>query len=188
MAIEVEIKLKIRDRQALAAKLTELGFRSGRLLRETDVYFRAKHHDFAERDEALRVRETEDLETGEKMAQLNFKGPKLDDASMTRREMETNVGDGGTVRAILEQIGFTPVIPVEKVRNYFHRGRLTACVDQVTGLGEFLELEILTESEEGRSAALTEIEEVLRQIGHSMEDTTRISYLSQLCSKLENEI
>lgn len=188
MAIEVEIKLKIRDRQALAAKLTELGFRPGRLLRETDVYFRAKHHDFAERDEALRVRETEDLETGEKTAQLNFKGPKLDDASMTRREMETNVGDGGTVRAILEQIGFTPVIPVEKVRNYFHRGRLTACVDQVTGLGEFLELEILTESEEGRSAALTEIEEVLRQIGHSMEDTIRISYLSQLCSKLENEI
>ncbi|MBD9156953.1 MAG: class IV adenylate cyclase [Lachnospiraceae bacterium] len=188
LAIEVEIKLKIRDRQALAAKLTELGFRPGRLLRETDVYFCAKHHDFAERDEALRVRETEDLETGEKTAQLNFKGPKLDDASMTRREMETNIGDGGTVRAILEQIGFTPVIPVEKVRNYFHRGRLTACVDQVTGLGEFLELEILTESEEGRSAALTEIEEVLRQIGHSMEDTTRISYLSQLCSKLENEI
>ena len=37
MAIEVEIKLKIRDRQALAAKLTELGFRPGRLLRETDV-------------------------------------------------------------------------------------------------------------------------------------------------------
>ena len=139
------------------------------------------------RAKALRVRETEDLETGEKTAQLNFKGPKLDDASMTRREMETNVGDGGTVRAILEQIGFTPVIPVEKV-HYFHRGRLTACVDQVTGLGEFLELEILTESEEGRSAALTEIEEVLRQIGHSMEDTTRISYLSQLCSKLENEI
>ena len=34
MAIEVEIKLKIRDRQALAAKLTELGFRPGRLLRE----------------------------------------------------------------------------------------------------------------------------------------------------------
>ena len=188
LAIEVEIKLKIRDRQALAAKLTELGFRLGRLLRETDVYFRAAHHDFVKRDEALRVRETEDLETGEKTAQLNFKGPKLDDASMTRREMETGVGDGETARAILEQIGFTPVIPVEKVRNYFHRGRLTACVDQVTGLGEFLELEILTESEEGRSAALTEIEEVLRQIGHSMEDTTRISYLSQLCSKLENEI
>ena len=98
MAIEVEIKLKIRDRQALAAKLTDLGFRPGRLLRETDVYFRAAHHDFVKRDEALRVWETEDLETGEKTAQLNFKGPKLDDASMTRREMETNVGDGGTVQ------------------------------------------------------------------------------------------
>ena len=188
MAIEIEIKLKIRDRQALAAKLTELGFRPGRLLRETDVYFRAAHHDFVKRDEALRVRETEELETGEKTAQLNFKGPKLDDVSMTRKEMETSVGDGETARAILEQIGFTPVIPVEKVRNYFHRGQLTACVDQVTGLGDFLELEILTESEEGRSAALAEIEEVLRHAGYSMEDTTRISYLSQLCSKLENEI
>ena len=186
MAIEVEIKLKIRDRQALAAKLTELGFRPGRLLRETDVYFRAAHHDFVKRDEALRVRETEDLETGEKTAQLNFKGPKLDDASMTRKEMETSVGDGETARAILEQIGFTSVIPVEKVRHYFHRGRLTACVDQVTGLGDFLELEILTESEEGWSAALTEIEKVLRHAGYSMEDTTQASYLSQLYFKLKN--
>ena len=187
VAIEVEIKLKIQDRQALAAKLLELDFHPGRLLRETDVYFRAAHHDFVKRDEALRVRETEDLETGEKTAQLNFKGPKLDDASMTRKEMETTVGDGGTVRAILEQIGFTPVIPVEKVRQYFHRGRQTACVDQVTGLGDFLELEILTEAETGRSAALTEIEEVLRQAGYSMEDTTRISYLSQLMKNRTGE-
>lgn len=188
MAIEVEIKLKIQGRQALTANLTDLGFRPGRLLRETDVYFRAAHHDFAKRDEALRVRETIDLKTGEKTAQLNFKGPKLDEQSMTRQELETTVGDGETARAILEQIGFTPVIPVEKVRQYFHRGRLTACVDQVTGLGDFLELEILIESEEGRSAALTEIEEVLQQAGYSMADTTRISYLSQLCSKVENEI
>ena len=130
------------------------------------------------------MREMEDLETGEKTAQLNFKGPKLDDASMTRKEMETMVGNGETAKAILKQIGFMPVTSVEKVRQYFHRGRLTVCVDQVTGLGDFLELEILTESEEGRSAALAEIEEVLRQVGYSMADTTRSSYLSQLCSKL----
>lgn len=188
MAIEVEIKLKIQDSQSLTAKLTDLGFRPGRHLRETDTYFGAVHHDFVKRDEALRVRETEDLETGEKTAQLNFKGPKLDDSSMTRQELETTVADGETVRAILERMGFTPVIPVEKVRQYFHRGRLTACVDQVTGLGDFLELEILTEAETGRSAALIEIEEVLQQAGYSMEDTTRMSYLSQLCSKFENEI
>ena len=180
MAVEVEIKLKIHDRQALIRKLTALGFVPGRLLRERDVYFRAGHHDFAKRDEALRVRETEDLETGAKTAQLNFKGPKLDECSMTRQELETAIGSGETVRAILERIGFTPVVPVEKVRQYFHREQLTACVDQVTGLGDFLELEILTESEEGRSAALTEIETVLRQTGYSMADTTRVSYLSQL--------
>lgn len=187
MAIEVEVKLKIHNRGLLLTKLTELGFRSGRLLRETDVYFRAAHHDFAKLDEALRVRETEDLKTGAKTAQLNFKGPKLDACSMTRRELETMVEDGRTVRTILEQIGFIPVIPVEKTRQYFHRGRMTACVDQVNGLGDFLELEILTESEEGHREALREMEAVLRQTGYSMADTTRVSYLSQLLNRTAGE-
>lgn len=121
MAIEVEIKLKIRDRQALAAKLTSwasapvgcCGRRTCTSAQSTTILQSGTKLCGCGRRKTWRP--------GEKTAQLNFKGPKLDDASMTRREMETNVGDGGTVRAILEQIGFTPVIPVEKVRNYFHR-------------------------------------------------------------------
>ena len=57
---------------------------------------------------------------------------------------------------------------------------MTACLDSGEGLGEYLELEILVEQEEDRQQALQQIEERLLSLGYSMQDTTRISYLSML--------
>ena len=51
---------------------------------------------------------------------------------------------------------------------------MTACVDQVTGLGDYLELEIIVETEAEREGALQRIENVLVSLGHSMKDTTDI--------------
>ena len=109
--------------------------------------------------------------------------PKLDQVSMTRQELETEVGDGETVRKILEHIGFCPVSAVEKKRLYFNKNNMTACLDNVKGLGDYLELEILTDTEEKRTEALKQIEDVLEALGYSMEDTTRTSYLSMLMKK-----
>ena len=46
-----------------------------------------------------------------------------------------------------------------------------------------LELEILTDTEEKRTEALKQIEDVLEALGYSMKDTTRTSYLSMLMKK-----
>lgn len=62
---------------------------------------------------------------------------------------------------------------------------MTACVDTVNGLGEYLELEKLVASDEERSEALEEIEGMLNKLGYSMQDTTRTSYLSLLMKKKE---
>lgn len=102
---------------------------------------------------------------------------------MTRQELETEVGDAKTARKILESIGFQPVIPVEKQRQYFHRENITACSDNVKDLGDYLELEILTDSEENHTVALQKIEDTLKQLGYSMQETTRTSYLSMLMKK-----
>lgn len=91
---------------------------------------------------------------------------------MTRQELETEVGDAKTARKILESIGFQPVIPVEKQRQYFHRENITACSDNIKDLGDYLELEILTDSEENRTVALQKIEDTLKQLGYSMQETT----------------
>ena len=99
---------------------------------------------------------------------------------MTRKEVELEISEGETGVELLKSIGFYPTTPVEKLRQYFHREQMTACVDQVTGLGDFLELEIIVEDETKRAAALSEIETLLIKLGYTMQDTTRTSYLSML--------
>ena len=62
---------------------------------------------------------------------------------------------------------------------------ITACLDNVHGLGGFLELEILADSEEEKGAELERIENILHSIGYQISDTVRISYLSMLQKEKE---
>ena len=180
MSIEVEIKLKIRDKNRLIESLRDVGFQQGDLVLESDVYYTSRHHDFEKLDEALRIRSIQNLSTGEKSSVITFKGAKTDKRSMTRKELETEVGDPKIAREILESIGFTPVPSVEKERQHFYMQKITACVDRVKNLGDYLELEKMVDVEEEKTEALQELEEVLQRLGYSMEDTTRTSYLSML--------
>ena len=159
MSIEVEIKLKIKNKKQVIDSLKTIGFLEGRYVVETDTYYTSSHHDFAARGEALRIRKVEDLKSGKETCLITYKGAKL------------------------EQIGFCPVSPVEKQRLYLRKDNMTACLDEVKGLGNYLELEILTDAEEERTKALKQIENVLEILGYSMKDTTRTSYLSMLKKK-----
>lgn len=127
------------------------------------------------------MRETKDHLTGKSRAQINFKGKKLDDRTMTREELETEVEDGAVCRNILQAIGYMPAeLEVIKDRTMLQKGCLTACLDNVHALGEFLELEILADSEDEREAALERIENILNSLGYQISDTVRTSYLSML--------
>ena len=162
MSIEVEIKLKIKNKKELEQKLLELGFSAGDMVSEFDTYYTSEYHDFAGLDEALRIRSIENLTTREKEAVITYKGAKLDKKSMARKELETTVGDAGICREILESIGFSPVLEVEKVRKHFQKDEITVS------------------EEKEREAALGELEKILKMLGYSMTDTTRKSYLSML--------
>ena len=181
--IEVEIKLSIESREQTEKKLSQLGFKKGKLVEESDSYFNSPFHDFRETDEALRIRRSTDHTNGKSLAVITYKGPKIDAVSMTRCELESEVSDPAICGEILRSLGFFPVQPVKKMRRYYHRGEVTACVDQVEGLGDFLELEILVPTEKDRINALDQMENTLKELGHHMTETTRISYLSMLQAK-----
>lgn len=113
--------------------------------------------------------------------QINFKGKKMDRQTMTRKELETGVEDGEICRSILQAIGYTPAVPeVIKDRTMLKKGRITVCLDDVHGLGTFLEVEILVEQEDG---ALRQIERILNELGYQISDTVQTSYLSMLQKK-----
>ena len=186
--IEVEVKLPIPDPEGVKNSILEAGFKEQRFIEERDTYFDNARGDIRANGEALRVRETKDCRTGKKRAQINYKGKKLDTQTMTRRELETGVEDGAVCREILQAIGYSPAEPeVIKVRTMLQKDSVTACLDNVRGLGDFLELEILVEREEKKDAALGQIKDILNSLGYQVSDTVQTSYLSMLQRKADKE-
>lgn len=169
--------------------LLDQGYVLKETLIESDTYFDGGINGIKKSGQALRVRKTVDCATGKEHSSITFKGEKLDKISMARVELETDVADGEAAEGILCALGFYPVKPtVIKTRKIFRNEDICACLDDVQGLGNFLELEIMAESEEARPAALCRIEEILRSIGYTMADTTRESYLSQLQKQVEESL
>lgn len=179
--IEVEVKIPIDGLEKVFRRLQDCGFSAGPVHRETDRYFNSPHYDLREADKALRIRRVTDLETGRTWAEFNCKGPKLDQISVSRKEIEIPLEYPDRMEEILEELSFCPVeCSVTKIRHYFSRGRMTAAADRVEGLGDFLELEIVEQGEEKRASCLGEIEEVMTKMGYSMEESVRSSYLTML--------
>ncbi len=186
--IEVEVKLKINSAESIEKKLIELGFKKGQTLQEIDYYYNGVDRDFRASGEALRLRLVESLDgsavvadrPGEPLIQMTYKGPKLDNVSMSRVEHQVNIDNFETMLSILSSLGYKPVDPVIKLRRELFSEEICACVDTVDGLGDYLELEIMVDEESQREKALDRISVVLKQLGYSISDTTTTSYLSML--------
>lgn len=179
--IEAEMKCKIQDKDAVFRKLLSLGFQEDFHVKETDTYFDNEQGVIRTGDSALRIRETIDLSDGRRLSMITFKGKKMDLTSMTRPEFETEVESADTMEAILNALGYRKVQPVVvKERTQFSLEEMHACLDTVEGLGDFLELEVMVETESERDDTLIRIEDMLETLGFSLPDTTTTSYLSQL--------
>jgi adenylate cyclase class 2 len=171
---EVELKFRIQDRPAIERKLAAFGARSGEAITQVDRYFAHPARDFAATDEALRLRSAGDAVV------ITWKGPRLAGGAKTRREIELPVGAiaGGGSDALpgtldrwtelLEALGFRRVLEVAKRRR---PGRLAwdgaeveLALDDVTGLGDFLELELLAAPEQV-PAAQARLESLAQAIG-----------------------
>ena len=183
MAVEVEVKLPVCDRTGLIAKLNGCGFKRGKSVFESDTYYLAEHHDFVKLDEALRVRTVIDRDSGEEKAFITFKGSKMDSQTASRTELETYVADGKVMQIILERIGFTAVLPLEKERVHYLRDDVTVCADEVAGLGCYMEIEVIAADESEKEAAVKKVADVIVELGMKESDVITDSYLEMLVKK-----
>ncbi|MFB6156252.1 MAG: class IV adenylate cyclase [Haloferacaceae archaeon] len=178
---EVEVKVPashgpVRERLT-ATDATRVG-----TVTQRDTYFDAPHRDFAATDEALRVRRVR--RDGDDGARLTYKGPLVADAGKTREEHETEVGDPGEAAAVLEGLGFEPAAVVEKRRERWRLDGYEVVLDDVTGLGEFVEVEREVPEEDVPSAH-DGAEAVLRDLGLDPADAVTTSYLGLLLDARE---
>src|ERR1051326_8625932 len=104
--LEIEVKFRVDDFTALQQKLAELGATLAEERDDADAYFNAPHRDFAQTDEALRVRRI-----GRRNI-VTYKGPRIDKQTKTRTEIEVPFAEGpqadGDFQRLLTLLGFRP--------------------------------------------------------------------------------
>jgi len=148
MTYEVEQKFPLDDAAELERRLTKRKARFRPTIEQVDIYFSHPSRDFAETDEALRIRRVGDDHW------ITYKGPKLGRITKTRRELELPVGSGNArgepFVELLTCLGFRPVREVRKRRRPFQlvwqSWQIEGAIDDVEGLGAFAELELCVAS------------------------------------------
>lgn len=183
MRYEVEMKFPVAEMAALESRLAACGATISQAQTEVDVYFAHPARDFAQTDEALRIR---------RKGQSNFityKGPKIDPTTKTRHEIDLPLPPGEeTAQAwtgMLIALGFAAVGEVRKSRRkaqVLWQGRsVEASLDEIERLGTFAELELVVESE-GLEAARACITSLATHLG--LEQSERRSYLELLLTSV----
>lgn len=165
--IEVERKRKLADVAGLKRRLTAAGYRGTDTTVELDTYYSRPDVDFLATVECLRVRRRDDF------AEITYKPASSTDTHSTAdviAKSETNVVLAGASQAVmadtlLEVLGMVRLCRVEKARTTFRHVNLdgvTVVIDLVTGVGAFVEVEVLA-AEPGAATAL--LEQVERRLG-----------------------
>lgn len=179
--IEVEAKYPLSEPlEVWHDRLHRLGARGAAPVDQCDEYFSHPSRDFVASGEAFRLRTV-----GEHNA-LTYKGPLLDPATKSRHEIEIGLAGGSATaqrsREMLVALGFRSAGCVRKRRTVLEltwRGRrLTVALDRVAGLGDFLEIEIVTPESDwisSRDLLLSFAAEL------GLERCERRSYLELLC-------
>jgi adenylate cyclase, class 2 len=148
--LEVELKYPVANLAEVERKLRSLGAQVEDSPFEIDLYFAHPARDFAKTDEAVRIRRKGFA------CFLTYKGPKIDQTTKTRREIELPLPGGEAAAAqwteLLEVLGFAPVAEVRKSRRkakvHWQDRRIEVSLDNVERLGTFVELELVVDDSE----------------------------------------
>jgi adenylate cyclase class 2 len=185
MQYEVEQKFHIKKLDLVSKALEQRGSQIGDANSQIDVYFSHPAKDFGKTDEALRLRI--EGESGS----LTYKGPKVDSITKSRLELELALPSGQEqltkFRELLTALGFEIFLEIKKERRKalvdWLGTRIEVSLDQVEGLGVFVELETAANEAELPSAR-GRIASLAHELG--LQDNERLSYCELMMKRRES--
>ena len=140
MKKEVEVKVKVDNFDSILLALTKLGIKISEPVLQDDMVFvnyDGPYTDFPEGANYLRIRQTNDkafftLKRGEELSSI---------------ERETEISNPEHMRDSLLFMGYHEVVRVIKNRRKAIHKDYEICLDQVTDLGSFIEIEKITDED-----------------------------------------
>jgi predicted adenylyl cyclase CyaB len=154
MKLEIEAKIRVKNLDAIAKKLRQMGSKFLHTVQEQDLYFNSADGKLLKSNCALRLRKRKFKISKFKKKQarsvsdgiksqifLTFKGPTGKSAFKSRREDQVEVDDFDMTKNILLGLGYKELLTVRKIRQIWHVGKCEVCLDKVRLLGTFIEVE-----------------------------------------------
>ncbi len=164
--LEVEIKARIKDRSEIISKLDKMGCIIKKAKEQEDKIFirkEIKNFDIPVGENVIRIRKEEDKNI------LTLK--KKTDDNNAFIELETLIEDADIISRMLEEMGYIEKVFIKKKRMRYSLDKMSICIDNIESLGNFIEVEILSEeNEKQKNEALKTIEEFLNKLEISKED------------------
>ncbi len=169
--MEVEVKAKVKNLSTLRRKLKAMRAQFGSVLNQKDWLFyhreAIKTKSQKSGDYLLRIRS----ENGKHF--LAYKG--LTERKGVWVEYEFGIDSPQEARRLIEAMGFGLALILEKKRIPGKLGKIVFCLDQIKGLGDFIEMEIITGKEKGKEAQ-QKIMQIFSQLGIDKRNFVRIGY------------
>lgn len=156
--VEVEVRILLKNKKRVLKKLELLGARVCYFSHLIDYWFcrdEAKDYHQASLDRsgfALRIRESKDDYTGKTVASLECKTLSDGKNHALCHEHEINIENVGETRKILDDIGLKEFLVIDKERIMYSLGKMKFCFDDIRGLGDGLEIEMMVPKNKTKKA------------------------------------
>lgn len=161
---EIEIKARVANKQDLLTALANKGIVLSEPIKQHDiVYGIAGTADNAPDSVWLRIRTEDDTKT-------IFTLKKQHEGGLDSIEHETEVADPRELEAIIQVLGFELYSDLIKHRQKAAYEGIELCVDEVDGLGAFIEAEKLTSIDADGPKVMEDLWTVLESLGVSRND------------------
>ncbi|MCM3883562.1 class IV adenylate cyclase [Frankia sp. R82] len=164
---EVEVKYSVSDPEVLLTALGQRGVSFGAPAFQDDQAFAPLGWAFGDSKlgvSFLRLRTVD----GQHWFALKQPGVNAQDCL----EYETEVADRGQMHEAILRMGYRATVRVAKSRRTGRFGEVSLCLDQVEGVGTFLELERMVPDETPATAVQDELAGFVTSLGVAVERTT----------------
>jgi|BEDMetMinimDraft_2_1075160.scaffolds.fasta_scaffold01435_2 adenylyl cyclase CyaB, putative len=175
---EIKIRVNRENIKEVEGRLKSIGAKFLGEYKESDIYYNNCQRNFGQTDEAVRLRIRSDG-----LLELTYKGPREKSGMKVREEVNVNLSsvEIESLKYIFNKLGLKEFHVVNKVRRYYIVKEFTICIDEVEGLGNFIEIES-NDSNSPDEVVDNKIKDLIRDLNIEGEVENR-SYLELIINK-----
>lgn len=166
---EIEVKAKLKDKKTFLEKALKKGIDFGEPVVQDDITYETTTPYNDPNWNIFRIRR-------QKSRTILTMKYKASDRSRDNHERETIVEDAEQIAEMLVRVGYLPGVRIQKSRQTAKYQGMEVCLDEVVGLGAFVEVEKLADDKADVDEIQKELWSLLLELGVESNDRIHKGY------------